>query len=165
MVYELISTHLLPLLHTEYDNANAVTAGRSESPTHESRGPQLVSATRYHALLTSHHLISPQKRRSLHQWSSDLNVKGFAKVGYPGIIYAGGLRKDVEEFVGNVKAMQWLALRVRFIEALSHEKSEVVESEKSKWMEFEKVGEVVEEMKRIGREECVLHIGIGSGGR
>jgi len=30
--------------------------------------------------------------------------------------------------------------------------------------EFQKVGEVVEEMGRIGREECVVEMGIGSFG-
>ncbi|KAG8219258.1 hypothetical protein J3R82DRAFT_97 [Butyriboletus roseoflavus] len=73
----------------------------------------------YHALLTSHHLISPTKRRSMHQWSSQLAITGFAKVGYPGIIYAEGPRDAVQTFVQNVKGMQWLALRVRFLEPVS----------------------------------------------
>lgn len=45
-------------------------------------------------------------------------MSGFAKVGHPGVICVCGARGDVEEFVGNVKAMQWRALRVRFVEAL-----------------------------------------------
>ncbi|KAG1738668.1 uncharacterized protein EDB91DRAFT_1054485, partial [Suillus paluster] len=43
-----------------------------------------------------------------------LSISGFAKVGYPGIIYTEGAQENVEEFVANVKSMQWLALRVRF---------------------------------------------------
>jgi hypothetical protein len=87
-----------------------------------------------------------------------LSISGFAKVGYPGIIYAEGVQSNVEEFVANVKAMQWLALRVRFIEPVGGAKFE------SYWVEFQKVGEVVEEMKRIGREEFILEVGIGSAG-
>lgn len=124
---------------------------------------------RYHALLTSHHLISPNKRRSLHQWSNELSLTGFAKVGHPGVIYCEGEQAHVEEFVANVKAMQWLALRVRFIEPLAeagkledHGKS--ISDERRHWSEFEKVGEVVEEMRRLGREQYVVEMGIGSAG-
>ena len=53
----------------------------------------------YHALFTSHHLISPIKRRSLQQWSASLSLTGFAKVGHPGVIYCEGARAQVEEFV------------------------------------------------------------------
>jgi len=82
-------------------------------------------------------------------------------VGYPGIIYAEGEQGNVEEFVANVKAMQWLALRVRFIEPV-----EVGDNEKPHgyWAEFQKVGEVLDEMKRIGREKFILEMGIGSAG-
>lgn len=165
MAYELVSTHLLALLHADFDDANSTTEARVDGPASESRDPQLEPPPRCHALLTSHHLISPQKRRSLQQWSSDLHITGFAKVGYPGIIYAEGARESVEEFVGSVKAMQWLALRVRFVEDVSGGQPGASGSEKGGWTEFEKVGEVVEEMKRIGREEYVLDMGIGSVGK
>lgn len=116
----------------------------------------------YHALLTSHHLISPNKRRSLQSWSASLLIAGFAKVGYPGVIYAQGQRENVEEFVANIKAMQWLALKVRFIEPLEGEP--VVSAPEKRWNEFQKVGEVVEEMRRIGREQFIVEMGIGSAG-
>jgi len=153
LLYELFSDHLLPLLHAEYDATVALTA---EAHTSSSS----VIPIHYHALLTSHHLISPQKRRSLQQWSDDLCILGFAKVGYPGIIYAEGTQTNIEEFVSNVKAMQWLALRVRFVEAIE---GAAMRTDENHWVEFQKVGEVVEEMKRIGREEFILEMGIGSG--
>ncbi|KAF7964908.1 hypothetical protein HWV62_1761 [Athelia sp. TMB] len=163
MLYELISAHLLPFLHAECENAHSATEGRVADPLGNLSEPS-DSQLHHHALLTSHHLISPQKRRSLQQWSSSLHVKGFAKVGYPGIIYAEGTRENVEEFVGNVKAMQWLALRVRFVEFISQSEPGK-DNTKGTWTEFEKVGEVVEEMRRIGKEEYVLHMGIGSVGK
>ena len=55
----------------------------------------------YHALFTSHHLVSQSKRRSLQQWSSSLSIHGFAKIGYPGIIYAEGPHTKLDEFVAN----------------------------------------------------------------
>ncbi|PSR72035.1 hypothetical protein PHLCEN_2v12101 [Hermanssonia centrifuga] len=155
LVYELISAHLLPLLHSE--SLHAVSSGAGDHPVADH--PTSVEVA-YHALLTSHHLISPTKRRNLQQWSSQLRIAGFAKVGHPGVIYCEGGKDNVEEFVGNVKAMQWLALRVRFIEPLPG-KSE--ESER-RWAEFEKVGEVVEEMRRLGRGNHIVEMGIGSAG-
>jgi len=121
----------------------------------------------YHALLTSHHLISPNKRRSLQQWSSTHSLTGFAKVGHPGVIYCEGAQAQVEEFVANVKAMQWLALRVRFVEPVPHEGIQDASGnnrERRNWVEFEKVGDVVEEMRRLGRESYVTEMGIGSAG-
>lgn len=140
-------------MHAEFDNT------LSPSEEHVPSVPSPAMIIHYHALLTSHHLVSPQKRRSMQQWSSKLSISGFAKVGHPGIIYAEGAQDNVEEFVGNVKGMQWLALRVRFVEPI--ESSQVNEGH---WAEFQKVGEVVEEMKRLGREDFILDMGIGSAG-
>lgn len=153
-VYDLVSTHLLPLLHIE-----AQKLDQSE-PDHVASTKTVE--TRYHALLTSHHLISPTKRRNLQQWSSQLNITGFAKVGYPGVIYCEGLQDQIEEFVANIKAMQWLALRVRFIERVSGDNHT---QDFRRWVELEKVGEVVGEMRRLGRESFVVEMGIGSAGR
>ncbi|CAA7265051.1 unnamed protein product [Cyclocybe aegerita] len=160
-MYELVSLHLLPLLH------EALT--KRQEPIHELEDSRPPHAGReiYHVLFTSHHLISPNKRRLLQQWSSSLSIVGFAKVGYPGVIYAQGERSNVEEFVSNIKAMQWLALKVRFVESLP---LELVNSDRGsgklgedqRWKEFQKVGKVVEEMRRIGREGYVVKMGIRS---
>jgi hypothetical protein len=135
-----------------------------ESHAQQDKNNTASPATVYHALLTSHHLISPTKRKNLQQWSSQLRISGFAKVGYPGCIYCEGIQEDVEEFVANIKNMQWLALRVRFVEPLP-ETLKTCEVNKRQWIELEKVGEVVEEMKRLDRESFVVEMGIGSAGQ
>ncbi|KAK2467149.1 hypothetical protein APHAL10511_000698 [Amanita phalloides] len=178
--YELLSFHLLPLLHEHDQNADeSLDARRPERSdgVHNMEQDEVAARMRsekaplpaqtYHALLTSHHLVSPQKRRSLHEWSSSLGVSGFAKVGYPGVIYAQGERQPVETFVANVKSMQWLALRVRFVEPVGHVTDELGGMDDSlgrdkMWKEFQKVGEVVEEMKRLGRRKYVTEVGIGN---
>lgn len=151
-VFELMSTHLLPLLQAEIQ-------AESSSQTPASLAGDSVTSTspRYHSLLTSHHLISPAKRRSLKQWATSLCIVGFAKVGYPGVIYCEGAQESVQEFVENVKAMQWLALRVRFMEPIPNEVGESTAG----WVEFEKMGKVVEEMRRLDRESWVVEMGIG----
>ncbi|KAI0778869.1 hypothetical protein BD413DRAFT_465887 [Trametes elegans] len=161
-LYELISTHLLPRLHAA---ASTVAADPPMSPAPPPGSPGLSPGrppARYHALLTSHHLKSPQKRRALAHWAHELALVGFAKVGYPGGIYCEGAREDVEDFVGRVRGMQWLALRLRFVEPVPEGGDG--NEQRRQWAEFEKVGEVVEEMRRLGRESFVVEMGIGSAG-
>ena len=171
----MISTHLLPQLHAYLQERAAATSEaepvRTGTDSEGSGSTQTTldsraSSTRYHALFVSHHLKSPQKRRSLSQWSHELSLAGFAKVGYPGVIYCEGAQPDVEDFVGRVRSMQWLALRLRFVEpAPSSESSPGTQGgQRGRWSEFEKVGEVVEEMQRLGREQFVVEMGIGSAG-
>jgi len=112
----------------------------------------------YHALLTSHHLVSPTKRKFMQQWSSELSISGFAKIGHPGLIYAEGDKENVDEFVRNIRAMQWLALKVRFIEPIEPSQHDPGQ----RWMEVEKVGEVLALMRRLGREKHITNFGIGS---
>jgi hypothetical protein len=83
------------------------------------------------------------------------------------VIYAQGLKDDIEEFVGNVKAMQWLALKVRFVEVLDDTEASIGSEgrELKGWREFEKVGEVVEEMRKLGRGGYMVEMGIGGGRR
>ena len=166
--YELISTHVLPEVHNNWPRHQPSNSHPSVIGIVQSRQPgghdTTGSNVAYHALLTSHHLISPAKRKSLQQWSSQLHVSGFAKVGYPGCIYCEGEQENVEEFVANVKAMQWFALRVRFVEPLPEN---LVPQSMAKrcWVELEKIGEVVEEMRRLGRDSFVVEMGLGSTGQ
>ncbi|KIL60866.1 hypothetical protein M378DRAFT_167690 [Amanita muscaria Koide BX008] len=169
LTYELLSTHLLPLLHEHFESGTTVNDQEQQSNDDtEGASTGELEPEIYHTLLTSHHLVSITKRRSLQEWSSSLSISGFAKVGYPGVIYADGERDDVQEFVANVKAMQWLALRVRFVEPLLEEPEgigrikEKAKGRRKGWKEFQKVGEVVQEIKRLGRERYVVEMGIGS---
>ncbi|KAF9528173.1 hypothetical protein CPB83DRAFT_360193 [Crepidotus variabilis] len=161
-IYDLVSLNLLPSLRAEFQ---VRPLQEEQDPTTSS--PSLFSEDQpYHVLFTSHHLISPHKRRSLQEWSSSLSITGFAKVGYPGIIYAEGKKENLEEFVHNVKEMQWLALKVRLMEPLPLEFVKTTSSISSKpsWSEFQKVGEVVEVMRKLGRDQFIVQMGIGSSG-
>lgn len=87
-------------------------------------------------------------------------------MGYPGIVYAEGPHEAVV-FVRNVKGMQWLALRVQFMEPVpvSDAKSGSVtttsrDPECSWWMEVSKISEVLEQMKIRERESLVTNLGI-----
>lgn len=151
--YEVLSSHLIPLLQGSQNIS-------PPAPTVGTPGEPIFS----HALMTSHHLISHHKRRDLQHWASSLSLIGFCKIGHPGVIYVQGLQDSVNEFVQNVKTLQWLALKVRFLEVFSDGES-IASGVGTPWVEFEKVGKVVEHMRLIGREKYVVEMGIGSGGQ
>lgn len=155
-LYELLTSHLLPLLHPTTKGEEEEE--EEESQIAESQGPsQSKSESVYHVLFTSHHLVSPTKRRNLQRWSSEHHLDGFAKRGYPGIIYAQGSKDGVEAFAENVKAMPWKALKTRFLEPLDGL------GDLSGWSEVDKVGQVVEVMRKMGRGRYVTEMGIGGG--
>ncbi|KAJ3774685.1 hypothetical protein FB446DRAFT_685721 [Lentinula raphanica] len=158
-IYQLFTLHLLPLLHEGQEKASETSPSPQDAHATSKSNPM------YHALFTSHHLVSPTKRRNLQQWSSSLSCYGFAKVGYPGVIYVEGIQENIEEFVDKVKAMQWLALKLRFMEPVPKEEESGYHSLGRRcWTEFQKVGEVMEEMRSIGRERYIVEMGIGSAG-
>ncbi|KAJ3854360.1 hypothetical protein EV368DRAFT_36908 [Lentinula lateritia] len=170
-IYQLFSLHLLPMLHEEADNIHVDRETQFLEPKSAHQDALSLrsshcssSKVMYHALFISHHLISPTKRRNLQQWSMSLSISGFAKVGYPGVIYAEGMQENIEEFVDNVKAMQWLALRLRFMEPVLEGVDSHISASRRQWTEFQKVGDVMEEMRRIGRQKYVVEMGIGSAG-
>ncbi|KAG8976531.1 hypothetical protein FRB90_009140 [Tulasnella sp. 427] len=155
-MYQLLCDYALPLIAEE---ATQTTEPDVQAPVMQ-RSTAHPSTQPFHALLSSHHLISPQKRKSLLKWSQELAIGGFAKVGYPGIIYAEGKKEDVEDFVQRVKEMQWLALRVRFVEPIEGPDVGVTRQE---WTEVTKVGEAIELMRKRGREKLIIGLGFGAG--
>ncbi|THH11626.1 hypothetical protein EW145_g568 [Phellinidium pouzarii] len=167
LVQTLLCMTTLPLLHQlvsvrtlGHADTSSVTCMPSASGATESHSEPV-----YHALLTSHHLISSKKRRILQKWAPLFSLRGFAKIGYPGCIYAEGARADLLDFITSVKGFQWLALHVRFVEPLSGEHSGQFAEKREdghSWVELERIGEVVEYMRRLGREQFVTEMGLGS---
>lgn len=61
----------------------------------------------------SHHIRSKIKRKTILDWTSELNLKGFCKLGYPGIIIVEGLEENCCVFVSRIKRLQWAAINVK----------------------------------------------------
>ncbi|KAG1805547.1 uncharacterized protein BJ212DRAFT_1304006 [Suillus subaureus] len=125
---ELLCMHLLPKLH---EDGHSIDIGLSErmDVLDQQSTKHLPETADYHALLS---------------------ISSFAKVGCPDVIYAQGSQENVEDFVANVKPMQWLPLKVRSVEPTDLA------------IDFEKVGEVVEGMRRCGRDKYITETGIGN---
>ena len=167
-LYQVLTTHFLPLL------AATPTTTVTE-PSNVAATPRVIDDTLHHCLLTSHHLLSPTKRKDLIALSSQLSLVGFAKTGHPGIMYAIGTRDDLEEWLREVKSWNWLALRVRVA-------PEVVPSDftedggagrggesgarggkgRGEWTQLDKLSDALEWMRHRGRERMLLDVGMGS---
>jgi hypothetical protein len=152
-LYYMITTHFLPILQENSCNKQEEEVSK-DSPI------QRAAYQPGHLLFTSHHLLSPTKRRLLSSLSSSLHLKGFGKTGYPGIIYAQGDLADLEEFAREVKSWQWLALKLRVLEAdLSSKEQE--RPGRGKWEEVTKIGEALDWLRSVGKEYLLTDSGIG----
>lgn len=168
-LYQLLTTHFLPLLAHVPASAEAGSSAPDPAPRQADEAP-------HHCLLTSHHLLSPSKRKDLIALSSQLSLVGFAKTGHPGIMYAIGSREDLEEWQREVKSWNWLALRVRVApEPIPAESAEDAGGGRGsasgarggkgrgEWAELEKLSDALEWMRIRGRERLLLDVGMGSG--
>lgn len=176
-----MTTKLLPLLAPE--------AAGTSAPQNQAQSDPLLSVppVPHHALITTHHLLSPTKKKLLHQLSSELNLVGFSKTGHPGIMYATGEKEEIDEWLVQVKSWNWLALRLRI--ACEPIPDEVLDGPQPKaqssngeqrgsdsttgvaksqtkargdWVELEKVSEALDWMKKKGREKLLVDAGVGS---
>lgn len=163
-LYQLLTASLLPLIAP-------TDAAPPDPQPDEDKAPPIS----HHTLLTSHHLLSPTKRKNLLALASQLSLTGFSKVGHPGIYYAIGEREDLEEWTREVKSWNWLALRVRVsVEPVPGAEEELQGSGRESgarggkgrgdWVELEKIGEALEWLRKRGREKMLLDTGIGGGG-
>jgi hypothetical protein len=130
------------------------SADQAAPPEISSAKAQSISRT----LLRTHHLLSTQKRKSILNWCSELQLWGISKVGYPGVIIVEGRKNDVDEFERRIKSLNWLALNTRWQEDGEEAKlgpvvCKRVYSSRLKVIEVENVSEVGELMREAGLEE------------
>ncbi|XP_057820088.2 uncharacterized protein LOC131033001 isoform X1 [Cryptomeria japonica] len=60
-----------------------------------------------------HHIKSLQKRKSILEWGKELNLGGYCKPGFPGIIIVEGEKCDVDTYVKQLQNLRWQAISVR----------------------------------------------------
>lgn len=64
-------------------------------------------------LIYSHHIIGKEKRYDMIHLSSELQLSGFLKIGWPGIIIIEGIKESCQEFYNIIRRWQWQYLVVR----------------------------------------------------
>uniref|UniRef100_A0A7S3Y146 Small nuclear ribonucleoprotein Prp3 C-terminal domain-containing protein n=1 Tax=Heterosigma akashiwo TaxID=2829 RepID=A0A7S3Y146_HETAK len=64
-------------------------------------------------LIWSHHIIGKEKRRDMKAIAKELELGGYCKIGWPGIIILEGEEEGCEEFIRQIRRWQWQHLVVR----------------------------------------------------
>ncbi len=173
-----MTTHFIPLLSESQFGFSPESPPASSSTTGSRKTPDADDQPEkcHHTLFISHHLIAPSKRKDLLALSKQLNLRGFCKIGYPGILYVCGGKDEVEDWTREVKTWQWLALRSKSgveecaplddgpredVRTRNDTEVQVKGKEKGEWKEVDKIGEALDWLRGYGREEILLNLGFG----
>jgi Protein of unknown function (DUF1115)/RWD domain len=76
--------------------------------------PKLVTFERL--WIYSHHIKSEKKRHTLVNTARDLDLSGFSRPGWPGIICVEGLHDNTQEYWKIIRGMKWKKIRIRIVE-------------------------------------------------
>ncbi|RLN95114.1 hypothetical protein BBJ28_00000120 [Nothophytophthora sp. Chile5] len=60
-----------------------------------------------------HHIIASNKRRVVKEWASELQLGGFSKIGWPGIVIVEGAEANAQEYVRRLQHLRWKQMTVR----------------------------------------------------
>ena len=64
-------------------------------------------------LIWFHHIKSLTKRKHIVAWAHELDIGGYSKPGFPGIIVCEGEKADVIEYLRRIRQLRWQAMSVR----------------------------------------------------
>lgn len=64
-------------------------------------------------LIWFHHIKSLQKRKSILEWGKELNLGGYCKPGFPGIIVIEGEKGSVDTYLKQLQNLRWQAMSIR----------------------------------------------------
>jgi hypothetical protein len=60
-----------------------------------------------------HHIIASNKRRVVKDWALELQLGGFSKIGWPGVVIVEGAEANVQEYVRRLQHLRWKQITVR----------------------------------------------------
>ncbi|KAL3666611.1 hypothetical protein V7S43_008234 [Phytophthora oleae] len=60
-----------------------------------------------------HHIIASNKRRVVKEWARELQLGGFSKIGWPGVVIVEGAESNVQEYVRRLQHLRWKQITVR----------------------------------------------------
>ncbi|MBW0534182.1 hypothetical protein O181_073897 [Austropuccinia psidii MF-1] len=122
-----------------------------------------------------HHIMATGKRKNIISWARELNIRGWSKPGYPGVLIIDGPAKAIEEYSSRLKSLRWKAIQQRHLEYYSipynrNSSSELELHRKIKLdvnlepgidmaiLEVETMSELLRQAKNSGLENLVLEI-------
>eukprot|EP00914_Ancora_sagittata_P022455 GHVO01044645.1.p1 GENE.GHVO01044645.1~~GHVO01044645.1.p1 ORF type:complete len:133 (+),score=13.60 GHVO01044645.1:37-435(+) len=78
-------------------------------------------------LCYSHHIMSGTKRKYIMQWAVELGLRGFSKIGYPGVIVVEGSEDCCQEYVSRLQRLRWKHFVCRGEEVIEVPKGKTLE--------------------------------------
>ncbi|SOV18373.1 conserved protein, unknown function [Plasmodium sp. gorilla clade G2] len=75
-------------------------------------------------LCYSHHILSLVKRSCIVKWAKQLNIGGYSKIGYPGIIICEGPKDEVDFYVNSLHKLKWKHFDCRGMEDIELDENE-----------------------------------------
>ena len=100
-------------------NAYAAAAAASGSGGGGEAGEAAAAVARHQVatlgrrVMYSHHIINPNKRKVVVQWAVELDLGGFSKIGWPGVILVEGPEWGCQEYVSRMQHLRWKHFVVR----------------------------------------------------
>ena len=91
----------------------ALQLKQQPSSSHASEARSLPTS-RAARLIWYHHIKSQEKRKNIVAWARDRKLRGFCKPGFPGVIAVEGEAAACAEYVGELRALRWQAMEVRW---------------------------------------------------
>jgi hypothetical protein len=136
--------------------------GDSQKITREETSVTAPSSTyticRY--VIYSHHIISKVKRTDIKCLASELQLTGYMKIGWPGVILVEGEEGGCQAFYDHIRrwAWQYLVLRGESIDPIPRSSSLNSERKFSQFSEVDNLSIVAERCRAVGRESLFLSI-------
>eukprot|EP00933_Yihiella_yeosuensis_P052546 TRINITY_DN5064_c2_g1_i1.p1 TRINITY_DN5064_c2_g1~~TRINITY_DN5064_c2_g1_i1.p1 ORF type:complete len:372 (+),score=65.83 TRINITY_DN5064_c2_g1_i1:2-1117(+) len=78
-----------------------------------SRGRQQQCRKLGRRLMYSHHILASTKRQLIKEWADHLDLGGFSKIGYPGVVIIEGSEEACEIYVNAISRLRWKYFCVR----------------------------------------------------
>merc|ERR1712046_59224 len=121
----------------------------------------------------SHHIIAPGKRQVIKLWANQLQLGGFSKIGWPGVIIVEGAEKNVQAYVDALSRLRWKQFVVRGEQIITGKPGEDLDAMRALPHHFEELGtdgmsELASRCRQHGIEELFLiclKISGGGGGK
>jgi hypothetical protein len=112
-------------------------------------------------LIYSHHIIGQQKRADMKALAADLELTGYVKIGWPGLIVIEGLESHCRIFYDTIRrwAWQYLVLRGEMRERIivpSQQSASSIMRKFPTFLEVDSMSVVAEHCRQVGLEELFL---------
>ncbi|KAH9461388.1 hypothetical protein Pst134EA_017694 [Puccinia striiformis f. sp. tritici] len=82
-------------------------------PSSSSTSDQAVDRMMAWSVFWMHHIKATSKRKNIVEWARELEIRGWSKPGYPGVVIIDGSKESIDEYCKRMKGLKWKAIQQR----------------------------------------------------